>query len=553
MCNEISMRKPLLTISKNEEVAPTDLLVSSGGKTLKQSLGGKTDRLTLIYKGEKNDSSEHVRILKTFKDMIEFQNWKTKNGIQTSEIPLELFDKKVALIDINSLDTRLGITASKINETAKNKSVDNSIALKELLITNFLKKICLQNVTNPDGSKPYENITMHKVPKDDISVNARIPGFSDSTSGFLYNLPKVVSKLTTMNQDNSLTLPKTTQPYSLKTSGCTFIHNDDDKNIVEKIEETDSGSCKSVSDAFELQLPSPKSDVVLKLINKAEREVYFLQKFKDKPGFIPTTIQADFMDGYIKLYQPKLQKIDKNFAFDNPSSLEQLQTLQNQLGILLDATVGIGCMHNDGVVHRDIKPENILYETTEEGNIIGYITDLGLAFDLVNDDSSEEEGNGTDGSTAPEQRNGLTQIASDIWSLGMTLYKLVYGSEKEYVPLQKTIDAYSLYKLFGKDRNSTFENDICEVEMRLYPNNVLGCSKDLRKKYNEFRNVYKENLGNIDTKDLPFLREINCLIFECTEIDPQNRITLDHFQQRLNLIIQKLQTYYLQECEKRNL
>ena len=77
---------------------------------------------------------------------------------------------------------------------------------------------------------------------------------------------------------------------------------------------------------------------------------------------------------------------------------------------------------DQGVLHRDIKPANLLLDL--KGNI--WVTDFGLA---KSDDSDELTNPGDIVGTlrylAPERLRGESELASDIYSLGATLYELL--------------------------------------------------------------------------------------------------------------------------------
>jgi serine/threonine protein kinase len=77
---------------------------------------------------------------------------------------------------------------------------------------------------------------------------------------------------------------------------------------------------------------------------------------------------------------------------------------------------------DQGVLHRDIKPANLLLDL--KGNI--WVTDFGLA---KSEDSDELTNTGDIVGTlrylAPERLKGESQLASDIYSLGATLYELL--------------------------------------------------------------------------------------------------------------------------------
>lgn len=77
-----------------------------------------------------------------------------------------------------------------------------------------------------------------------------------------------------------------------------------------------------------------------------------------------------------------------------------------------------------GFIHRDIKPANIMVK--DDGTIV--LVDFGVARDGESPVTSTRVG--TPGFVAPEQANGRTIAASDIYGLGVTAGALLVGSDR---------------------------------------------------------------------------------------------------------------------------
>jgi len=102
------------------------------------------------------------------------------------------------------------------------------------------------------------------------------------------------------------------------------------------------------------------------------------------------------------------------------------------LEIAAQVAAGLAAVHKQNLVHRDIKPTNIMV-SFEQGDVTAKIIDLGLA-KAVNEPSLQAAIStpgtfvGTPEFASPEQFAGVSvDIRSDLYSLGVTLWKMVAG------------------------------------------------------------------------------------------------------------------------------
>ena len=103
------------------------------------------------------------------------------------------------------------------------------------------------------------------------------------------------------------------------------------------------------------------------------------------------------------------------------------------LEIATQVAAGLAAVHKQKLVHRDIKPSNIMVSLEEGGAVTAKIIDLGLA-KAVNEPGSQTAIStpggfaGTPEFASPEQFAGVgVDIRSDLYSLGVTLWKMVTG------------------------------------------------------------------------------------------------------------------------------
>ena len=92
--------------------------------------------------------------------------------------------------------------------------------------------------------------------------------------------------------------------------------------------------------------------------------------------------------------------------------------------------------HSNRILHRDIKPENFIIFPGQQIRL----TDFGLA--RVESVAYDVSGSGTLGYMAPEQAMGKPSYRSDVFALGLVLYRMLSGELPEY-PFEGPLPGYS--------------------------------------------------------------------------------------------------------------
>ncbi|KAI7976948.1 hypothetical protein EIK77_002069 [Talaromyces pinophilus] len=226
------------------------------------------------------------------------------------------------------------------------------------------------------------------------------------------------------------------------------------------------------------------------------------------------------------------------FSDDDDLSYVPCLTIEEARNAFRDAVLGLEYLHYQGIIHRDIKPANLL--VTAKGQV--KISDFGVSYlGRPIRDEDEEQVTETDAAELDDARGELSKTvgtpafyapelcysgddyvdangrgpkitgAIDIWSLGVTLYGMIFGR----LPFVSD-DEYSLFQNIGK-------SDLFIPKKRLKPvefdsskisadprHGVMNSNKRLEDEF-----VYED----ID----PLLDD---LLRRLLNKDPQNRITI---------------------------
>ena len=162
--------------------------------------------------------------------------------------------------------------------------------------------------------------------------------------------------------------------------------------------------------------------------------------------------------------------------------------------IFKQIVLAVNHLHNNGIVHRDLKPENILITTFPEVKVSDF--DLCERYDP---NQKIDSFCGTTQYTAPECLCGIPYdgAKSDIWSLGVLLYFLVFGripwdgTDKNSI-VRQILSGHIFYP--GSVNPSTLS--LLKSILQINPKNRPSCEKILQHDfmvYKELSRAFKVN------------------------------------------------------------
>lgn len=173
-------------------------------------------------------------------------------------------------------------------------------------------------------------------------------------------------------------------------------------------------------------------DVAVKVLSrKLSGSEKFAERFRREAKMLAAVDHI----GVAAVYSFGEEESDLYFAMQwcSGGSLEELLTggkrmdLLHAISILLQCAHGLSAASRKGIVHRDIKPSNIMFDENQTVKIV----DFGLASIPKSSGqlTSVAEVFGTPNYMAPEQaRSANVDFRSDMYSLGITFYQMLYGS-----------------------------------------------------------------------------------------------------------------------------
>jgi hypothetical protein len=238
-----------------------------------------------------------------------------------------------------------------------------------------------QAVTRPMPTEPISN---HRNPQKSSDVLNRLVGYFQE--GLSYFAPKSLIKKTRTEKISD----RWEQVRRLGVGGF---------GVVWLVKEIGSGrlAVAKTPHSPQMNIRVLRSAAILKRLVHHPNIVHLLEIVKDSGKFI---LIQEYVEG------PTLKQL-----------LEKNITPLDKEAFFLQLVSVISYAHKHKIIHRDIKPENIIINKNGQVKLL----DFGIARDL-SWQPPDKSSAGTVNFMPPEQFEGQSCIASDVWALGVILY-----------------------------------------------------------------------------------------------------------------------------------
>ena len=167
-----------------------------------------------------------------------------------------------------------------------------------------------------------------------------------------------------------------------------------------------------------------------------KREAQLWEEASGHPNVLPL-VDADVYDGQVVIVSEYVEEGSLADKLSSEGALPVRRAVEIAIGILN----GLEYLHAKNIVHRDIKPANILMQ-----NGVPRLADFGISRALQMTAVSSKIV-GTESYMSPESFEGVRSVQTDIWSVGILLYKLLCG----YLPFTGTAPAETMYAILMKE------------------------------------------------------------------------------------------------------
>ncbi len=271
------------------------------------------------------------------------------------------------------------------------------------------------------------------------------------------------------------------------------------------------------------EMIEPPSEEADELINSFIHEAKITAQL-EHPCIIPIYEMGQresFGPYYVMKYIKGITMEEQLQAFDAESVVDDINQRLKLLDPLIDVCEALAYAHEKGVIHRDIKPANIISGKFGETIII----DWGLAQAISSDNNTYFFNNalkhqrntlsdthssitvGTPRYMAPEQCEGQACKASDVYSLGVILFRIITG----HFPYHGSLDEIEQQLSSSQKSPSPFQfNQAAPVELVAICEKAMAKPKQLRfhdagellKQLNDYRSGRMVKVYNYSKQEL---------------------------------------------------
>ncbi|MCI0417443.1 protein kinase [bacterium] len=247
-----------------------------------------------------------------------------------------------------------------------------------------------------------------------------------------------------------------------------------------------AGSMGRVYKGFDDQLDRP---VAIKVISQAlAPDPDYLERFQKEARILasishPNIALIYFLD---KNHKPPFFCMEFMPGGSVEDMLQEKKKLDPEIAVsyAMQVAIGLDEAYKRGIVHQDIKPSNLMIAENERLKIV----DFGLARTSRELEEGPQMIAGTPLYIAPEQvQEGRTDFRSDIYSLGVTFFRMLYGR----TPFAGGSLVEILYNQFhqGLPPRETLDPS---VPQHLYAIIQGMISTDLSKRYNSYSDLISD-------------------------------------------------------------